>query len=112
MAYEAGVRSKVSPELLTLYEAGIVLLNSSWYVEHIGLGRRVQFEMEDKAITALFPRLDELLKQLDTEPYCTAAIASEASWLKFVDDLKQYSEDVAIDLIPSPQILRELPANL
>ncbi|CAG7972795.1 unnamed protein product, partial [Penicillium nalgiovense] len=66
MAYEAAVDMGVDPDLLALYEAGVVKTDSSWYVENLGLSRTDQFEMECKTADDLVPRVGELLDRLDT----------------------------------------------
>ena len=62
MACEAAVKAKVDPILIALYEAAVVQLDSSWYVEHAGLGRRAQAEAEDRAATAALPHLESTLR--------------------------------------------------
>lgn len=85
MAYEAAVDMGIDSNLLALYEAGVVKTDSSWYVEHLGLSRADQSEMECTTADALLPRLDELLDDLHMmEPYITAPILSAKRWETFV----------------------------
>jgi len=99
MAYEAAVDMGVDPDLLALYEAGVVKTDPSWYVEHLGLGRSDQSEMECKAANALMPRLDELLGRLDTMgPYTTAPIVSANRWEAFVAERKAITGHAFFDI--------------
>jgi acyl-CoA oxidase len=77
MAYDAGVKMNVPTELFALYEVGVIKMDSSWYVEHAGLGRQVQHEMEDRAASALLPNLEMWLEKTNGGPYCTAPILSQ-----------------------------------
>ena len=74
MAYEAAVQANVDSELIALYVAGALKHDASWYVEHLGITRRQIAEMEDRALSATFPRLETLLEQTGSEPYCTAPL--------------------------------------
>ncbi|OQE88305.1 hypothetical protein PENNAL_c0017G11826 [Penicillium nalgiovense] len=76
MAYEAAANAGVDPSLLALYEAGAIKSDPSWYVEYQGLSRKAQFEMERKALDGVLPRLDEHLRNLDIEAFCTAPMLS------------------------------------
>lgn len=107
MAYEAAVKEKVHPDVLAMYEAGVVKLDSSWYVEHARLDRRAQHEMEDRALTAMLPNIEDLLDATGAEPYCGAPIVSDASWAKFVDGLPHYSGKAVLDLIPTEPLVSE-----
>ena len=91
MAYDAGVKMNVPTELLALYEVGVIKMDSSWYVEHAGLGRQVQHEMEDRAAGAVWPNLEMWLEMTNAGPYCTAPILSQASWAQFEDSLHCYA---------------------
>lgn len=90
MAYETALASGVDPDLLALYEMGIVKDNLSWFVESGGLTRASVFEKENKALDAILPRLNDLLDQLDIAPYSTAPIISQSMWETFVGDLEAY----------------------
>ncbi|EMD40441.1 hypothetical protein CERSUDRAFT_130285 [Gelatoporia subvermispora B] len=100
MAYEAAVQAKVNPDLLALYEAGIVKHDTSWYVEHLGLSRRTQQDMEDRAVSAALPHLEALLEQTGAKPYCVAPIVSDNTWAQFVDNLPTYGGEAELELIP------------
>ncbi|CAG8904521.1 unnamed protein product [Penicillium egyptiacum] len=100
MAYEAAVDTGVDPDLLALYEAGVVKTDSSWYVENLGLSRADQFEMECKAADALVPRVGELLDSLDTmEPYITAPILSTKRWETFVAGCETVEGDASFEIV-------------
>lgn len=90
MAYEAAAQAGVHPDLLALYEAGVVMHDASWYVQHAGLGREEQFIMEEKALNAVLPHLEELLEGTGAGPYCDAPILSQDAWDAFVGRLVKY----------------------
>jgi hypothetical protein len=101
MAYEAAVKAKVDPELLALYEAAVVKLDSSWYAEHAGFGRRAQAEAEDRAATAALPNLGKYIADTKVEPYCQAPIVSDLAWSTFVAGLPHFDGNAVIELIPN-----------
>jgi acyl-CoA oxidase len=91
MMYETALEAGVDPDLLALYEAGAVKENLDWYTEK-GLLTRSQFRaMENKALDALEPRLDELLDQLNMEPYVTAPITKKSLFDEFVEGLPKFT---------------------
>jgi len=90
MVYEVAIAAGVDPDLIALYEVGIVKDNLSWFVESGMLTRASVLEMENKALDAIQPRLNDLLDQLSIAPYCTAPIISESMWETFVGDLEEY----------------------
>ncbi len=100
MAYEAAVKARVNPDLLALYVAGVVKHDSSWYVEHLALSRRAQQEMEDRALTAALPKLEEFLEATGARPYCIAPIVSDESWARFVENLPHFGGEAILELIP------------
>jgi len=87
MAYEAASRANVDANILELYLAGIIKMDSSWYVEHLGLNRPMQRQMEEHAVTSLLPNLETLLTALGVEGYCSTPLTDEESWDRFVDKL-------------------------
>jgi len=100
MAYDAAVKAKVDQDLIDLFVANAVKHDASWYVGHGGLTRRSIAEMEDRAVSALFPRLEDLLEKTGAAPYCQAPIVSDEAWRIFVDELPSYSGSAALPLIP------------
>ncbi|KAJ9218775.1 hypothetical protein DTO027B5_8754 [Paecilomyces variotii] len=90
MAYEAASQAGVHPDLLALYEIGAIMQDPSWYVQHAGLGREAQFMMEEKALNAVLPRLEELLEGTGAGPYCDAPILFQGAWDAFIDRLVKY----------------------
>ena len=91
MAYEAAVSAGVDSSLIDLYEASCIKLDSSWYVEKLGLSRFQQREMEATAIDRVFPHLEDLLSQLAVEPYIIAPIVSDERWAEYVSSLPPYT---------------------
>jgi acyl-CoA oxidase len=109
MAYEAAVHMGVDPDLLALFEAGVIKTDSSWYVENLGLSRADQFEMESKAADALVPRVGELLNGLGTvEPYITAPILSAERWETFVAGCETIEGDASCDIIDKEDMRAKL----
>ena len=104
MAYEAAVKEKVDPDILALFTIGVIKHDSSWYVEHLKLGRREQQEMEDNALTALLPRLEELLEATGAKPYCVAPIVSDDAWNEFVGSLPHFEGEAYVEIIPGNTI--------
>ncbi len=100
MAYEAAVKAKVDPDLIALFVAGVVKHDSSWYVEHMSLHRREQQEMEDSAIMATLPRLEEFLEATGARPYCVAPIVSDEGWDRFMEALPHCDGEAVVELIP------------
>lgn len=98
-AYESAKRAEVNPDLLALYKAGAIKKDSAWYVEQAGLTRRMQNEMEDRAVTSLLPRLEPLLEATGAEPYCVAPIVSDDRWHQFVNSLEELSGDAVVDAL-------------
>ncbi|PYI35224.1 acyl-CoA dehydrogenase NM domain-like protein [Aspergillus indologenus CBS 114.80] len=92
MAYEAALDAGVEPDLLMLYEAGVVLQDPAWFVEHCGLSREAQLDQERRALDALEPRVEELLNGLGVERFCTAPILSEERMERFVAGLPACGE--------------------
>ena len=66
------------------------MLDPAWFVEKAGISRQEQFEAQDKAITEIFPRLKELLDELDVEGYLVAPIVSDTAWDQVVVSLERY----------------------
>ncbi|OGM41715.1 acyl-CoA oxidase [Aspergillus bombycis] len=98
MAYEAGLDSGVVPELLDLYEAGVVVQHSGWFVENLGLDTETQFNMEMQAMNGVLPRLEQLLDATGAEPYCTAPIVSNEAWAEFVNSLEVHKGNARMDI--------------
>ncbi|KAF8829993.1 hypothetical protein HHX47_DHR2000110 [Lentinula edodes] len=90
MAYEAAVDQGVDPALVELYEAGVIKLDSSWYVENGLLSRAEQFDLESVAANKVLPDLERFLDLLDVAEYATAPILSGKSWNEFVVSLPQF----------------------
>ncbi|KAJ5591626.1 acyl-CoA dehydrogenase/oxidase [Penicillium hispanicum] len=90
MAYEAAVEAGIDPDLLSLFEAGVILQDSSWFVQHAGLTRAAQFENESRALNACLPRLQRLLEDTGAQEYVDAPILSQEAWTRFLASLKVY----------------------
>ncbi|KAB8238775.1 acyl-CoA dehydrogenase NM domain-like protein [Aspergillus alliaceus] len=88
MAYEAALDAAVSPDLLALYEAGVVLRHSGWFAENTALDSESQLDMELRAMNTILPRLEQLLDSTGADRYCTAPIVSNKSWEAFTRILK------------------------
>ncbi|KAH9930206.1 acyl-CoA dehydrogenase NM domain-like protein [Fomitopsis serialis] len=113
IAYEAAVNTGVDKTLLDLYEASVVLEDPAWYAEHAALPRWAQFEMEDRAITAALPHVDEYLAETGAEPYAVSPILTQERWEDFLNNLPLFSGNAQLALIPPvPRIPRQAPAQI
>ncbi|KAB8238254.1 acyl-CoA dehydrogenase NM domain-like protein [Aspergillus alliaceus] len=90
MAYEAALSASVPSELLAIYEAGSIRQDPAWYVEKCGITHEKLFAMECQALDAGLLSFDQLLDELDVEPYCTAPILSETLMEDFNARLRTY----------------------
>ena len=100
MAYEAALDAGVPRPLLDLYEAGVILQDPAWYAEHAGLQRWAQFEMEDRAITAALPHIEEYLVSTGAEPFAVSPVLTQESWEKFINDLPLFNGNAHYTLVP------------
>ncbi|KAJ5086980.1 hypothetical protein NUU61_008287 [Penicillium alfredii] len=91
MAYEAAVEAGVNPNLLALYEAGVVLQDSSWYVQHAGLTREAQFENDSRALDACLPHLDHMLDGTEAKEYADSPLLSQEEWDRFTASLETFT---------------------
>ena len=90
MAYDAGVAAGLRSCIIDLYVASIFMLDPAWFVEKAGISRQEQFEAQDKAITEIFPKLEELLDELDVEGCLIAPIVFDTAWDGLVASLPSY----------------------
>lgn len=90
MAYEAACEAGVHPNLLALYETGVVLQDSSWYVQHARLTREAQFENESRALDACLPRIEELLDGTGAKEYTDSPLLSQECWDNFIASLETF----------------------
>lgn len=112
MAYEAAMKAKVDQDLIDMYVANVLKHDASWYIEFGGLSRRAIAEKEDRAASALLPRLESLLEETGVGPYCQAPIVSQKAWDAFVDTLPHHIGKAALDLIPGTELGRHLKSKL
>ncbi|TCD67919.1 hypothetical protein EIP91_011783 [Steccherinum ochraceum] len=89
MAYEFAVKAHVDKNLIDLYVVNVIKRDVGWYVEHAGLTQREITAMEDRAVTALMPKLEDILESTGAGPYVHAPILTEESWWKFMDGLPE-----------------------
>lgn len=90
LAYDAALAHDISPDLVAVFEAGVVLRGSSWFVEHLGMKRREILAQEERALSELLPRLDGLIEGSVAKRYSTAPMLSDESWEQFVDLLPTF----------------------
>jgi acyl-CoA oxidase len=95
MAYDAAVKHNVDPDLIALYETGVMKLDSSWYVEHAGISRFEQSNMESRAATVLLPRIEQLIEKTGSAPYVNAPIVSEDRFTSFIRSLPTFTGNAA-----------------
>ncbi|QRD94019.1 hypothetical protein F9C07_2286186, partial [Aspergillus flavus] len=98
LAYEAALDAGVASELLDLYEAGVVLHHSGWFVENLALDTETQFNMEMQAMNSILPRIGDLLNATGAEPYCTAPIVSDEAWMEFTRSLEVHHGNARMDI--------------
>jgi alkylation response protein AidB-like acyl-CoA dehydrogenase len=104
MAYDAAVDQGVSQCLIDLYLANAVKTDAAWYVERGIFTRQAIMRMEDTALLAVLPRLDELLAAMEVEPYVSSPIISDECWEKFSKTLPVYSSPQA-EAPPQPTLV-------
>ncbi|KAG2123149.1 hypothetical protein BD769DRAFT_1776911 [Suillus cothurnatus] len=95
MAYDAAVDQGVSQCLIDLYLVNAIKTDAAWYVERGIFTRQTITHMEDTALLAALPRLDELLAAMEVEPYVSPPIISNEYWEKFSETLPVFSSPQA-----------------
>ena len=97
MAYDAAVDQGVPKGLIDMYFIHAIKIDPAWYVENGIFTRKSIAHMEDAALLALLPRLDELLTEMEAEigPYVNAPIISDERWEEFSKTLPVYSSPQA-----------------
>ena len=98
MVYETALAASVKPNLIALYEVGAVKENLGWYTEHGLLTRAKVREMENDALDAIGPRLNEMLDCLSIAPYVKVPILEESNWTNFAGELKDFKGNVEYPL--------------
>ncbi|KAG1900135.1 acyl-CoA dehydrogenase NM domain-like protein [Suillus fuscotomentosus] len=91
MAYDAAVDQGISQYLVNLYNINAIKTDAAWYVEHGAFTRKAIMHMEDAALSAALPRLEELLTAMEVEPYVSSPIISDKRWEEFSRMLPVYS---------------------
>jgi hypothetical protein len=102
MAYDAAVDQGVPKSLIDMYIVHAIKTDSAWYVEHGMFTRQNIARMEDGALSALLPQLDDSLTELEAEigPYVNAPITSDERWEEFSRILPVYSSPEAVVSVP------------
>src|ERR1700733_14845452 len=90
MAYDAAVAVNLDACLVDMYVSSCINLDAAWYTEKGGLSRRQQGNMENMAIDAMSPRLNEFISLSGVEPYISAPIISSSGWKEYVNQLAVY----------------------
>ena len=98
MVYETALAAGVDPDLIALYEVGVVKENLSWYTERGLLTRAKVREMEHNALDAIQPRLSEMLDQLSIAPYIKVPILEGSMWASFIEGLEEFKGDAEYPL--------------
>jgi acyl-CoA oxidase len=78
LAFEAAQETNIDPEILSLYERGVIKENSPWYTEKGGLSRELQREMESQAADHLLPHLKGIMQDSGLQNYCNVPMTSKA----------------------------------
>ncbi|OJJ67568.1 hypothetical protein ASPBRDRAFT_660813 [Aspergillus brasiliensis CBS 101740] len=108
LAYEAAVDARVDPDLLALYEAGVIKSDAAWYSEHLGINRDAQFQKECDALDAVLPRLDEHLDNLQIEPYCTAPMLSSDRWMGIIKAAPEFTGNAEMSFPGAKEVQSKL----
>ncbi|KAG1814206.1 acyl-CoA dehydrogenase NM domain-like protein [Suillus variegatus] len=95
MAYDAAIDQGVPQYLVDLYLINAIKTDAAWYVERGMFTRKAIVHMEDAALSAALPRLDELLAAMEVEPYVSSPIISDKYWEEFRKTLPVYSSPEA-----------------
>ncbi|KAG1814172.1 acyl-CoA dehydrogenase NM domain-like protein [Suillus variegatus] len=95
MACDAAVDQGVPQCLVDLYFINAIKTDAAWYVEHGVFTRKAIVHMEDAALSAALPRLEELLTAMEVEPYVSSPIISDKCWEEFSKTLPVYSSPQA-----------------
>ncbi|KAJ6512370.1 acyl-CoA dehydrogenase/oxidase, partial [Mycena vulgaris] len=93
MAYDAAVDAELDPKITALYLATVVKTDSAWYSEKAEFGRDLQDDLENEAVCAALPCLDEWLVQTGAEHYSQVPIISETEWAAFVEGLQEFDSE-------------------
>ena len=101
MAYDAAVDQGVSQYIIDLYLINGIKTDAAWYVEHGMFTRQDIVRMEDAALSAALPRLEEMLAAMEIEPYISAPITSDERWEEFSKELPVFTSPQAE--VPVPQ---------
>lgn len=92
LAYDAARERNLDPTVVDMFVASAIADDPAWFLENAKLSRERQIGMEVDAASALLPRLDQLLEQLDVEKYAIAPIVSNQRWDRYVESLETHGE--------------------
>lgn len=96
MAYESALDAGVPQCLIDLYEISVIKLDSIWYSENAGMTRETIRKREEEAYTAVLPRLEEFLDEMDMDAFTDAPIVSDEKWRAFTRGLKTFTSDSSV----------------
>lgn len=105
MAYDAAISAGVSLDLIDLYVASIIQLDSAWYSENVGLTIKSQEELQGRALDAVLPQVEELIRGLGVDEYVSAPIVSDKAWSSYVDSLEVFNDNRSV-LLPGQDVPR------
>ncbi|KAJ7104520.1 acyl-CoA dehydrogenase NM domain-like protein [Mycena belliarum] len=92
IAYDAAVSLDVDQALVDLYVVSCIKTDPAWYAENVGLTQHAQQNMESAAVEAVLPRMWDFIQDMGIEPYATAPIVSQDSWVQLVASLKTFDD--------------------
>ena len=90
LAYESAVAEGVPQTLIDLYVSHVVNLDLAWYLESGLLTRARAAEMQNEAMAAAIPKMQEWVDGMGIAPYVKAPILSDGAWKSFTDGLTEY----------------------
>jgi len=99
MAYEAAISHGIDKALIDLYEIYVIMKDSAWFSENLGLTRWQQIVKEEKALSAALPSTERYLQMTGAEEYVVSPIVTERSWEEFVKELPVHTGNARINLI-------------
>ena len=90
MALDAAMAEGVPQTLIDIYVAQAINHDIGWYVESGLVTRARVAEMENEALTAAIPKMDEWVKAMNAAPYIRAPILSDEAWEGFTSSLHEF----------------------
>jgi acyl-CoA oxidase len=98
MAYDAAVAAGVQQDLVDLFVASAIKTDAVWYSENASFHRRDLVNIEAKALDAILPRLETLVRNMGIEPWITSKIITQKAWDSFLETCEDFNGDGHVDM--------------